>query len=337
MTSQDSKNCLEEQAMKTSFYRKFWLVVIPVFLLAACSRQSDRISPPASADLPKTASSTVGQGGRADADVAKAVESVYTSLEIDDCAVLETEEESSGQAWRCEGYQDIPLYVTESDARFDVDAGIPNAEWTTSGRPFNSIGDTVEWRVHDGEPVAAILRFNFETGGSPNTRSSELAVFSIGRERSPGCLVDWVTADAQPSQNVAARQLADQQAEGFDCASDRSPDRSQAAAELQLPNSVMGTFDRTQAACAETTTTSRLTILQDRLDFYYGYATVDRVVFRAGGYDIDAILFQLEGQVEVRPEAVEYRLEPNTQGDGIRLGASYFSEDRLSLVRCDES
>ena len=328
--------------MKTRFYRKLLSAVAVVSLLTACARQSDSYSKTSSSEIAETSSSTTKQDVDADTDRSKSIESVYTSLDLEDCEVLETYEESGGQALRCEGYQDIPLYVTEGDARFDVDAGVPNSEWTTSGRPFNSIGDTVEWRIHDGKPVAIILRFNFETGGIPEKRSSELAVISVGGEGSPGCLVDWIPADVQPSQNVAARQIADRQAESFDCGSNlpaesRTGDDSQTATEVQLPNSVLGTFDRTQANCSEGMTTSRLTILQEKLDFYYGYATVDTVTFRDGGYDISATLFHLEGVEEVRPEAVEYRIEPNAQGDEIAL--RYVSQQGRApspLVRCDE-
>ncbi|MBV6623211.1 MAG: hypothetical protein KI793_09800 [Rivularia sp. (in: Bacteria)] len=123
---------------------------------------------------------------------------------------------------RCKGYQDIPLYVTKWGGRFDVDAGVPNSSWTTARRPYNSIGDTVEWRIHDGKPVAIILRYNFTTDGFYPTRSSELAVTSVGREGSPGCLIEWVKADAQPNQNTAARQIADRKAESFNCGSNLS-------------------------------------------------------------------------------------------------------------------
>ena len=146
----------------------------------------------------------------------ESIESVYTSLDLDACELLDVNEEGQSKSWRCEGYQNVPLYVTDSDARFDVDAGVQDSSSTTSGRAFNKIGDTVEWRIQAGEPVAAILRFDFTVDGMA-AESSELAVLSIGSEGSPGCLVDWVEADAQPSQNEAARQIADEQANGFNC------------------------------------------------------------------------------------------------------------------------
>lgn len=318
--------------IETNFYKPILGAVTAISLLAACSGQIDSSSA-LSSEQPEIASTKTSQDSGDSTEAFKTVESVYTTLNLDDCEVLETYEESGGRDLRCEGYQEIPLYVSEGDARFDVDAGVPNEEWITSGRPFNSISDTVEWRIHDGDPVAAILRYNFETGDSPNMQSSELAVFSIGQEGSPGCLVAWVTADAQPSQNIAARQLADRQAKGFDCSSNLSTE------DIQLPEVVIGTFDQTQADCSEPMSFSRLRITQDKLDFYYGYAIIDSVASQDGGYDLGATLFHLEGQQEVRPEAVEYRIEPNAQGNGIEFLRGSVLEDTspISLVRCDRS
>lgn len=323
--------------MRASFYQKLLSGVVVVSLFTACAGQRGNSKTISSSQMPKTSIETP-----------KSIKSVYTFLDLENCEVLKTYEESGGQALRCKGYQDIPLYVTEGDARFDVDAGVPNSEWTTSGRPFNSIGDTVEWRIHDGKPVAIILRYNFETGTTPQKRSSELAVTSVGREDSPGCLIEWVKADAQPNQNTAARQIADRKAESFNCGSNlsakprtedvtpSSSDSSQTTTRTQLPNSVTGKFDQTQAKCSERITMSRLTISQEKLDFYYGYATVNTVTFRDGGYDISATLFHLEGQLEVRPEAVEYRIEPDVQDGDIRFGAVSLNREPSPLVRCNE-
>ncbi len=98
--------------------------------------------------------------------------------------------------------------------------------------------------------------------------------------------------------------------------SDTAPTvQSEEISEGQLPNDLLGMFDLSQAACSPSSIT-RLTITQDQLDFYYGYADIDAVTFQDGGYDIDATLYHQEGQVEVRPEAVTYRIEPNRAESG---------------------
>ncbi len=318
--------------VKTSISKKLFSVVTIAALLTACSGQGDRASTASDPKTPETTSPSKNQKADANASSdADDIESAYTDLNLEDCEVLETYEESGGMALRCEGYQGIPLYVTESDIRFDVDAGVPNDEWTTANRPFNSIGDTVEWRLQGGQPVAAILRYNFESGGSPNVQSSELAVFTIGQEGDPGCLVDWVTADAEPSQNVAARQIADRDAKTFDCSS-----RSAAASpnSTQLPDAVLGTFDTTQAQCSEPgTSMAEVTISPDKLDFYGGDATVNSVIPQENGYVIDATYYQREGVPEVSSSPAEYFIEPAE--DGVRLEWRSEGFEPKTLVRCD--
>lgn len=143
--------------------------------------------------------------------------SVYTDLDLDACEVLEESEIGGFVDLRCEGYRGFDLFVSDGDARMDVDVGVPNDVWTSQSG-FNSVGETVEWRLKDGRPIAIIIRYTISRPGGDGTSTySELAVISIGRPGDPGCLVGWVEGNAQPSQNEAARILADGQAETIDC------------------------------------------------------------------------------------------------------------------------
>ncbi|AFY54628.1 hypothetical protein Riv7116_2096 [Rivularia sp. PCC 7116] len=202
--------------LRTSLDQKLLSAVVALSLMAACAVQKGNSKTIPSSEMPETSFST-SQIGDTTAKTLKSIESVYTSLELKDCEVVETYEERGGRLLRCNGYQDISLYVKDQGARFDVNAGVPSSKWTTKGLAYNSIGKTVEWRIHDGKPVAIILRYNFMTDGMNPTGWSDLAVTSVGRKGSPGCLIEWVKADAKPSQNKAARQIADRQAENFDC------------------------------------------------------------------------------------------------------------------------
>ena len=105
------------------------------------------------------------------------------------------------------------------------------------------------------------------------------------------------------------------------------------AAVQQVPADVLGTFDATPAACAEALTMARLTLTPDSLLFYYGYATVGTVTRRADGYDVEATLVQLEGQVEVVPEPAAYRIEPAADG-GLRFDVVGTGQPAEALVRC---
>ena len=97
-----------------------------------------------------------------------------------------------------------------------------------------------------------------------------------------------------------------------------------------MPEALLGRYDTDPKACARTTTMTELTVSPDTLDFYYGYATVDAVDARDGGYDVGATLYQTEGAVEVVPEPTTYRIEPTD--DGVRFESEYGGTS--ALVRC---
>lgn len=111
--------------------------------------------------------------------------------------------------------------------------------------------------------------------------------------------------------------------------------QSEGDATEQLPAELLGKFDVSQEACS-TTSMSQLTIESKKLYFYYGFADVDSVVFRDNGYDIDATLFLQEGQVEVVPETVTYRIESNERGDRIQFENDWADSQPSSMVRCTE-
>ena len=127
-------------------------------------------------------------------------DSAYTDLDLDACTVLEVFEEGGGAAFECRGYQDIPVYVTEGDLRFDVDVGVKNDRFDTPPA-FNTLGDKIEWRMKNGEPFAVIVRYLLDDGGMDELPkgASWLAAIKIGTETASGCTAGYVNALA-PSQ-----------------------------------------------------------------------------------------------------------------------------------------
>ena len=194
-----------------------------ILLLAACSPGSDSDSTDAPADdtgasqtaspaAPATGSdeTSIGEQTRAE----KGYTSSYTKLDLDKCRVLDKSTgEGSWIEFRCEGLQDIPLFVSEGDGRFDVDAGIKNGDFATIGA-FNELGDTIEWRLRDGKPFAVIFRYSDVTMGSGDR--SVLAVETIGRDGVPGCRVAQIDGSTSRA-NRRAREIADTEAINFDC------------------------------------------------------------------------------------------------------------------------
>ena len=185
-----------------------------VATLAACA---DAPAPAPPSDAPAADGAPAPADPAADSTRGPSGEtSAYT--EIAGCETLRVYEESGGVEQRCPGYGGVPLFVSEGDLRYDVDAGVPNGVFTTAS-PFNAIRPTVEWRLRDGRPFAVIVRYDLDAGDGGPT-ASELAVISVGTEGAPGCLVGWVPADAAPSQNEAARALADREAASTVCPAD---------------------------------------------------------------------------------------------------------------------
>ena len=176
---------------------RFLLLLSAALALSACARTDDEAAL---------------TGSRESVD---SVAFAYTTLDYEACETLVEYENGMGIELRCPGLGDVPLFVTEGDLRMDVDAGLPNEVWTSLS-PFNSLGETVEWRLRGDKPFAVIVRYHLDDEGGVSV-PSRLAVISVGTEGNPGCLVGWIDADASPDQNTAARDLADREAEGFDC------------------------------------------------------------------------------------------------------------------------
>ena len=143
------------------------------------------------------------------------VASVYTDFDLAACTVLDEErEQGSSASYRCAGFGDVALFVQEGDGRFDLDAGVDDGTFQTIAA-FNDIGDTVEWRLRDGRPVAIVFRYRdvtLERGGR-----TVLAVETVGADGAPGCRVAQIAGDT-PEANLRARELADAAAQdGFVC------------------------------------------------------------------------------------------------------------------------
>lgn len=149
------------------------------------------------------------------------ITSAYTKLKFDECKLVEEPspdgEGTGGGAVECVGYEGIPVYVAEGDLRMFVSFGANAKQEVAAGQTlpnFNTVNETLEWRLSGGWPFATILRW-FPDKGDGSKPGSILIVTQI----SPGttCQVARIDAQANPNANVLARQAADQLAGEFDC------------------------------------------------------------------------------------------------------------------------
>ncbi|MCW2309901.1 hypothetical protein [Rhodobium gokarnense] len=151
------------------------------------------------------------------------IDSAYTKLDLNACPIIEQNlEEGSWTLVRCKGYRGRPVFVGEGDLRFfvwfdDKESEEPLRSQTLG--PFNTIGETLEWRVRrvggDWQPFATILRYR--TSLDEDQDQGEVLVVS---QIQPGatCHIAYVDVRSNPDANALARDAADRLAGSFDCA-----------------------------------------------------------------------------------------------------------------------
>ncbi len=140
--------------------------------------------------------------------------SVYSKIDDAKCEVLQTYEDG-GADLKCPGHDGIDVFVSEGDARLDVDYGVSSGNFETFSA-FNNIGDTVEWLTGaDGVAEAAILRFKISVDGR---EAEALVVSRVGAEGAPGCVIGVVDASLEQANGMARGIGA--MAPLFDCRSD---------------------------------------------------------------------------------------------------------------------
>lgn len=151
-------------------------------------------------------------------------DSIYTDLNIDDCLVLQADD--FGASFACPGYKGYPVWVAEGDLRFFVSFGFGAPDEIAAGQTlpaFNTVHTVLEWRMTnqsgDWRPFATILRW-FSDDGVPDTKDFETLIVT---KIEPGntCQVARIDASVTANANQIARDIADADARGFDCATDQ--------------------------------------------------------------------------------------------------------------------
>ena len=140
--------------------------------------------------------------------------SVYTKIDDAACKVIETYEDG-GSDMVCPGHDGLDVFVSEGDARLDVDFGFKGEHFETFSA-FNNIGDTVEWLTNaQGVPEAAIIRYFISVDGR---EAQALVISRINTESQDGCVIGVVDAKLEQANGMARGIGA--MAPTFDCAVD---------------------------------------------------------------------------------------------------------------------
>ena len=163
---------------------------------------------------------------------ADAITSVYTKLDFTNgCEPVERVDEGESVSLLCRGYRDYPVHFAEGDLRQAVQFGFVDPArqrvWQSFAQ-WNRVSTTVEWRLRDGRPFAAILRWfieNTDDAGSadPDRVGQVLVVSRVGsRSDRQACVVGYVDALANRNANQLARDVADAEAADFICKADQT-------------------------------------------------------------------------------------------------------------------
>lgn len=158
--------------------------------------------------------------------------STYTKLDFKEtCKILEEVEDGGSVSMLCKGYENYPVHFAEGDLRHSVQFGHVEPGKSRIWQSFtqwNRVSDTIEWRLRDGVPVAAILRWfieNTDDAGSadPKRVGQVLVVSRVGQQSgNPACVIGYVDALANSNANQLARDLADSLAVDFTCGADKA-------------------------------------------------------------------------------------------------------------------
>jgi hypothetical protein len=147
-------------------------------------------------------------------------DSAYTKIFTPDskCKTVESNEEEGWAIAKCPGYKGIDVWVSDGDNRVSVAYGAKGRDevaMTQTFSPFNVSGETVEWRLKDGKPVATILRWKVD-GGEGMPKGEMLVVTQL--KQGNQCWIAVVAAHKNKNANELARQAADTLAGTVDCA-----------------------------------------------------------------------------------------------------------------------
>lgn len=177
------------------------------------------------------ATAMMALAGAIPAAAAETISSSYTSTAPKDCRTIgKPDQDGGGGARVCPGKSGLVVLISEDDLREVVSVGRNRqqaarepAAQTWFG-PFNSTGETVEWRAAGAKPFAIIQRWLIADNSAQDKRGGPVSRAMLAVTRLPPgavCHVAYVDVAANPNANELARQAADDFARDFKCGADK--------------------------------------------------------------------------------------------------------------------
>ncbi|MBS0529358.1 MAG: hypothetical protein JSS22_08220 [Proteobacteria bacterium] len=171
----------------------------------------------------------------------------YTTILPKDCHKvrgIKTGNDEIASDVACNGFADLTVLRQMDDDRETISVGrsakAAAAEPASSQgfAPFNSTGDTIEWRLDkSGKPFAIIQRWRISDNRNVGTdgRPRSVAMLVVTRlAPGPVCHVAYIDVAANPKANEIARRAADEWARDFDCAKGAIRIRGQRGRSIEL-------------------------------------------------------------------------------------------------------
>ena len=148
------------------------------------------------------------------------IDSEYTPLDSE-CQTIELDEETGYSTQSCPGYNNIPVFIHQSDGFHFISIGEKRNEdlGIIDSNLFGHLGDKLEWRLRDNRPLAAIYRhYIIYLNNAPKPIDSMLVVRKIS-ENVASCTMGVVDSNV-PNANEVARRIADEKTAEFECGVD---------------------------------------------------------------------------------------------------------------------
>ena len=144
----------------------------------------------------------------------KVIRSEYTPLDSESCKTIELDEETGYSTQSCPGYNNIPVFVSQTDGFYSVSIGERQNELgTIDTNLLGNLGDKLEWRLQDNEPLAVIYRhYIIYLDNATKPIDSVLVVRKMSGNIAD-CTMGIVGSNV-PNANEVARRIADEQIAG---------------------------------------------------------------------------------------------------------------------------
>ena len=148
------------------------------------------------------------------------IDSEYTPLDSESCKTIGLDEETGYSTQSCLGYNNIPVFVSQSDGFHSVSIGEKRNEdlGLIGSNPLGNLGDKLEWRLRDNKPFAAIYRHYTIYFNASEPFDSMLVIRKIS-ENVASCTIGAVDSNV-PNANEVARRIADEKSADFECGID---------------------------------------------------------------------------------------------------------------------